>query len=240
MVFIDDLYMISLKDATRGQNSSAFLGGSGPGEGQTRHQRGKERCHRYPSNERLSLRQLHGRRAVGSSCLHAGRQSRKRTCRWRQASAVDSLTETATGVAFRVQSYTQPPAWYAFDLAVKSSKLQKTELVQKSPVDFSDIEVERVSAVSKDGTKVPMTILHKKGVKKTGDNPTILYGYGGFAISLSPLHSGRTFISGSSTAASMRSLTYAAAASSARAGTKTETSRKSSMCLMISSPPRNF
>jgi prolyl oligopeptidase len=55
-----------------------------------------------------------------------------------------------------------------------------------SPVDFEDIEVVREFATSKDGTKVPLNILRKKGLQLNGSNPTLLYGYGGYGISLSP------------------------------------------------------
>src|SRR5262249_45493256 len=55
--------------------------------------------------------------------------------------------------------------------------------------DFSDTEVVRVSVSSKDGTKVPLTILRRKGTKLDGSNPTLLTGYGGFGISQSPYYS---------------------------------------------------
>jgi len=87
-------------------------------------------------------------------------------------------------VLFRVATYLQPPAWYRYDPA--KGKATKTALFRTSPADFSDCEVKRDFAVSKDGTKVPLNIIHKKGIKLTGDNPTILYGYGGYGVSLSP------------------------------------------------------
>jgi prolyl oligopeptidase len=61
-----------------------------------------------------------------------------------------------------------------------------TALVGTSPVDYSDIEAVREFAASKDGTKVPINILRKKGTKLDGSNPTLLEGYGGYGISLSP------------------------------------------------------
>ena len=87
-------------------------------------------------------------------------------------------------VLFRSESYLQPPAWYRYDPA--KGKATKTALFRTSPADFSDCEVKRDFAVSKDGTKVPLNIIYKKGIKLTGDNPTILYGYGGYGVSLSP------------------------------------------------------
>ncbi|HEY7314241.1 MAG TPA: prolyl oligopeptidase family serine peptidase [Gemmataceae bacterium] len=87
-------------------------------------------------------------------------------------------------VLFRNESYLQPPAWYRYDPA--DGKATKTALFRTSPADFGDCEVKRDFAVSKDGTKVPLNIIHKKGLQLTGDNPTILYGYGGYGVSLSP------------------------------------------------------
>ena len=90
------------------------------------------------------------------------------------------------GIVFKSQSYTQPPAWYEFSGENKQTSPRKTALFTKSPVDFSDIEVQRKFAKSKDGTQVPLTILTKKGLKLDGGNPTLLYGYGGYSVSLTP------------------------------------------------------
>jgi prolyl oligopeptidase len=63
-----------------------------------------------------------------------------------------------------------------------------SELYNKPSIDFNpeDYESKQVFYTSKDGTKVPMIITHKKGLELNGKNPTILYGYGGFNISLTP------------------------------------------------------
>ncbi|WP_019540691.1 prolyl oligopeptidase family serine peptidase [Proteiniphilum acetatigenes] len=64
----------------------------------------------------------------------------------------------------------------------------KTEVYEKSKAKFNsdDYESKQVFYTSKDGTKIPMIISHKKGIKLNGKNPTILYGYGGFNVSLTP------------------------------------------------------
>lgn len=80
-------------------------------------------------------------------------------------------------------SFTYPSSVYKYDLSTNTSELYKT-----SEVDF-DAEIyktEQVFYKSKDGTKIPMFIVHKKDLKMDGKNPTMLYGYGGFNISLSP------------------------------------------------------
>ncbi len=54
------------------------------------------------------------------------------------------------------------------------------------PIDSSKFEVEQIFYKSKDGTRVPMFLVHRKGMTKDGNNPTLLYGYGGFDVSLTP------------------------------------------------------
>lgn len=85
---------------------------------------------------------------------------------------------------FRDQSYTEPATW--FHCANGKTQSVKTALRSTSPVSFADIEVTRDFATSKDGTKVPLNIIFRKGMKRDGQNPTLLYGYGGYGISMSP------------------------------------------------------
>src|SRR6266508_2237430 len=87
-------------------------------------------------------------------------------------------------VLLRVSSFTAPPAWYRFEPAEEEPA--RTALVMTTPADFSDVEVVREFATSRDGTKVPINIMRRKGIALDGNSPTILYGYGGFGISLSP------------------------------------------------------
>jgi prolyl oligopeptidase len=87
-------------------------------------------------------------------------------------------------VLFGNTSYLVPPGFYHLHAA--DNRVEKTALATVSPVNFSDIEVTREFATSKDGTKVPVNILFPKGTKLDGLNPTIAYGYGGFGISMTP------------------------------------------------------
>jgi prolyl oligopeptidase len=85
---------------------------------------------------------------------------------------------------FGNSSYLKPFAWFTFNPA--TNDVHRTALSMTSPVDFDDIEVVRDFATSKDGTKVPLNILRKKGAKLDGKNPTLLTAYGGYGISLTP------------------------------------------------------
>ncbi|MCI0329665.1 MAG: prolyl oligopeptidase family serine peptidase [candidate division Zixibacteria bacterium] len=81
-------------------------------------------------------------------------------------------------------TYLTPTAWYQFN--PPTAVARRTALFETSPADFSDCEVVREFATSKDGAKVPVNIIRLKGTKLNGKNPTLLTGYGGYGISLRP------------------------------------------------------
>ena len=87
-------------------------------------------------------------------------------------------------VLLQIETYIEPSAWYR--LESPGAQLKRTALFRKSPADFSDCEVVREFATSKDGIKVPLNIIKRKETKLDGTNPTLLTGYGGFGISQSP------------------------------------------------------
>jgi len=89
-------------------------------------------------------------------------------------------------VVYENESFLEPSAWFRFDS--DSGKSARTQLFQTSPVNFSDAEVLREFAPSKDGTKVPMSIIRRKGTRLDGKNPTQLTAYGGFGINVSPYY----------------------------------------------------
>ncbi|AMV27953.1 Prolyl endopeptidase [Gemmata sp. SH-PL17] len=84
---------------------------------------------------------------------------------------------------YTFSSFATPTSVYRYDPATGESKLIRQAQVKFDPAQY---EVKQVFYASKDGTKVPMFIAHKKGLKLDGTNPTLLYGYGGFNISLTP------------------------------------------------------
>jgi prolyl oligopeptidase len=90
----------------------------------------------------------------------------------------DSLLFSTTG-------YIEPSRWQTY--SPKSAKLSKVDrLSPPFPISFADAEVIRDFAVSKDGTRIPLNIIRKKGTALNGQNPVLLTGYGGFGISETP------------------------------------------------------
>lgn len=92
-------------------------------------------------------------------------------------------SRTDTETFYLMMSYTLPPTIYRYDLITGKSTIFRQPEVTFNPDDF---EVKQVFYRSKDGTRIPMFLSHKKGVELDGSNPTLLYGYGGFDISLTP------------------------------------------------------
>ena len=80
-------------------------------------------------------------------------------------------------------SFVMPPTIYKYD-----TEANKSELFRKTEIKFDteNYEVKQEFYTSKDGTKIPMFIVYKKGIRLNGKNPTLLYGYGGFDISILP------------------------------------------------------
>ncbi len=83
-------------------------------------------------------------------------------------------------------SYINPPTIYKMDIASGNTTVYKESKMLYKPEDYVS---KQVFYTSKDGTKIPMIITHKKGIELNGKNPCLLYGYGGFGVSLTPAFS---------------------------------------------------
>ena len=106
-----------------------------------------------------------------------------------KVAAVDELEPAGNGhVLYGMQTYLQPYHVLSYDEATGASA--PTKLAETSPVRFDDAEVARVFATSKDGTKVPVNIIRTRGSKDDGKRPTLLYGYGGYSVSMTPRFAG--------------------------------------------------
>ncbi|WP_371185937.1 prolyl oligopeptidase family protein [Thalassotalea maritima] len=98
------------------------------------------------------------------------------------ASAMSGKDEQTT-LYYSFSNYSTPSTIYSFDVKTGESAVY---MPSKAKFDANNYESKQVFYTSKDGTKVPMIITHKKGLELNGKNPTILYGYGGFNVSLTP------------------------------------------------------
>ena len=85
---------------------------------------------------------------------------------------------------YAIATYLRPPYFARFD--ENSGTTDDTKLAQTSPVTFSDVEVIREFATSKDGAQIPLNIIRRKGVRLDGANPVLLNGYGGYGVSQAP------------------------------------------------------
>jgi prolyl oligopeptidase len=91
---------------------------------------------------------------------------------------------TGNELLIQTQSFTEPGRWWRLD--PMRGDLVPTALRLRSPADYSDTEVRREFAISKDGTRVPINILMRKGTRLDGSSPCLLTGYGGYGISQTP------------------------------------------------------
>ena len=92
-----------------------------------------------------------------------------------------------SGVNAILVSWTKPSANFMLD--AKTGKLEPTGLVPPHPVPMDGIEFSNVEATSHDGTKIPMVIIHRKGLVRNGRNPTLMNGYGAYGIeNISPFY----------------------------------------------------
>ena len=96
-----------------------------------------------------------------------------------------------TTLFYTFTSFMYPPTIFRYDV-----EAGKSEVFRKSEVKFNpdDFQVEQVFFSSKDGTKVPMFIVHKKDLPRNGENPTLLYAYGGFNASMTPYFSAANLV----------------------------------------------
>ncbi|MGK7958590.1 MAG: prolyl oligopeptidase family protein [Crocosphaera sp.] len=91
-----------------------------------------------------------------------------------------------TETFYSFTSFTTPTTIYRYDMVTGENTIFRQPTVDFKPDDY---EIKQIFYESKDGTQVPMFITHKKGLKIDGNNPTYLYGYGGFNVSLTPTFS---------------------------------------------------
>ncbi|VWX52852.1 prolyl oligopeptidase family protein [Novosphingobium sp. 9U] len=100
-------------------------------------------------------------------------------------SSVSNIVALPGGdVLYDVNGYTQPPHYLRWSAGTMKST--PTAIRMTTSVSYADAEVKQIFATSKDGTKVPVTLVMKKGTKLDGKNPLLLYGYGGYGVNMTP------------------------------------------------------
>jgi prolyl oligopeptidase len=105
--------------------------------------------------------------------------------------ALSETTPLGDGtLLYQIATYLQPPYFNRY--AETSGQASASPLAEHSDITFPDVIVSREMARSKDGTKIPVNIIRPKSAIDNGENPTLLYGYGGFSISEQPYFLGRT------------------------------------------------
>jgi prolyl oligopeptidase len=179
----DALYVFSRAHAPNGKLLRLALPG-GRSRRRRRSCRVEGRDLELPAGRGPALRRGHRRRTVRDARLHRARQAGGHGGAAAHLLGRRTRARRGNAALVRTESYTTPGRWWRYD--PKAAKLAPTPLVQQSPATFADVEVTRVFATSKDGTKVPINLLYRKGTKLDGSAPTLLYGYGGYGISETP------------------------------------------------------
>lgn len=188
----DDLYLISRRDAPRGEILHLAPAASPLEKAQTIIPEGADAIVSgfgasvlaVTSSRLYVVYQLGGPSEIRAFSLDGAPESKPGTEPLSSVSQVVALDGDA--ILFLSSSYVQPPAWHIYDASQVLTEARKTALFSTSPVDFSDVEAVREFAVSKDGTRIPVDILMPRGISREGTHPAVLYGYGGFGISISP------------------------------------------------------
>lgn len=114
---------------------------------------------------------------------HSGKKIRNIELPGKGSASSFSGKKSEKRIYYTFSNYVTPGTIYDFDVESGKSNLYKKPAIKFNPEDYVS---EQVFYTSFDGTKIPMTISYKKGIKLDGKNPTMLYGYGGFNISLKP------------------------------------------------------
>jgi prolyl oligopeptidase len=187
----DDLYLLSHVDAPRGKIQRLAISDLSIKNARTIIPQGKdtiEPSFMGPSTMALTDNRLYLIYQVGgpSEVRAFDLNGKPHTAPKQQPLSTTFEIEPLTGddVLIGSESYLEPVAFYKFSAA--ENTITKTALAKKSPVDLSDAEVVREFATSKDGTKVPVNIIRRKGMKLEGSGPALATAYGGYGVSITP------------------------------------------------------
>ena len=192
-----DLYLVSRKDAPRGKILRMPATARNVAQAQVIVPEGKDAIVTYfPDREGITVA---GDRLYVRYQLGGPSEVRAFTFSGAPATAPKGPAVSSAGrpvawgtdILVSYASYTTPTTWSRFS-AKTGALTELTDFALHFPVDFSNLEVRRELATSKDGTQVPLNILWPKGAPQDGSVPCVVYGYGGFEVSEEP-HEWLTF-----------------------------------------------
>jgi prolyl oligopeptidase len=179
------VYILSRADAPRGQILRVALSSPSMAKAQIVVKQGEHAISAFAVTQSriYTVMQLGGPSAIHVFDLSGNRLSEIPAA---PVSRADDPVRLPKGddIYFYQASYLTPSAWFAYSAA--DGRVTKTKLAESFPADLSGMTVVREFATSKDGTRVPLNIIYPKTVKLDGSAPALLYGYGGYGISLSP------------------------------------------------------
>jgi prolyl oligopeptidase len=100
-------------------------------------------------------------------------------------SIAEMTTDPRTaGIVFRLEGWTQSTRYFAYD--PRDEKIADTGVIPASKANFSQVEAQEMHAIANDGTRVPLSIMHLRGLKRDGEAPTLLVGYGAYGFNFAP------------------------------------------------------
>ncbi len=183
----DALYLLSRKDAPRGRVLRAPLAAPDLASAVEVVPQSDAVIQSFtPTDTRLYVVDLVGGPSRVRVFDHAGRALA--TLPLAPVSSVGAVVRTAgDAVLFRTETYLTPPAWYRVDPSLQAPVV--TALRDEAPVRYDDAEVVQESASSRDGTRVPVVVIRRRGTELNGQNPVLLGGYGGYGVSMTPGYS---------------------------------------------------
>jgi prolyl oligopeptidase len=187
----DDLFLVSLRDAPRGKVDHIAIDELGTGEPETIIAEGKDAIVTnffgpqsvVAAPKRLYLVYQLGGPTEIRAFDHEGEPA-PAPRQMPLASTYELEPLEGDDLLFGSVSYVEPDARYVFD--ADDGTTQRTAVASRSPVEFDDVEVTREFATSRDGTRVPVNIICRKGTRRDGKNPCVATGYGGYGVNVTP------------------------------------------------------